>query len=347
MTYTRLLVGTDGSDTAALAVRAAARLAKRLSAELAVLMAYDGSREKEEEARARLEAAVAPAIEEGVEPMKLVRDDEPASAVMVTAEEGGIDLIVVGNRGMGKARRFKLGSVPEQIAHSSPTDILIVRTMDQRDPTEARYRTVVIGTDGSPTATEATRRGYEFATSVGADVTLVSAGDPAFAEIVLKDALEKVMGGDEDVRTRAVKADPEDALSKAAAEMDADLVVVGNRGMQGAQRFLAGSVPNKVAHAAPCDVLIVKTVGRSADDLEPGQGGIVLAAGGRVAAYRDEDGTLHAVSPRCTHMGCTVGWNAGAKTWDCPCHGSRYAPDGQVFQGPAERDLRPVELNRP
>jgi len=343
VTYSSILVGTDGSETAAFAVRAAARLAKRLSAELAVVMAYDGKKEREEEVRARLDAAVAPAVEEGLKPMKFVRDEEPAAAVMVTAEEGGVDLIVVGNRGMGKARRFKLGTVPEQIAHSSPTDVLIVRTADPGRRSEARYGSVLIGTDGSPTATEATRRGYQFALSLGADVTLVSAGDPAFCEIVLKDAVEKVTGGDEDVRTKAVRDDPEDALRKAAQDLGADLVVVGNRGMQGAQRFLAGSVPSKVAHTAPCDVLIVKTVGRSADDLEPGQGGIVLAAGQRVAAYRDDDGGIVVLSPRCTHMGCTVGWNAGAKTWDCPCHGSRYSSDGQVFQGPAERDLRRIE----
>jgi Rieske Fe-S protein len=63
-----------------------------------------------------------------------------------------------------------------------------------------------------------------------------------------------------------------------------------------------------------------------------------------VAAYRDEAGALHAVSSRCTHLGCTVGWNDGDKTWDCPCHGSRYDKDGKVIQGPAEENLAPVTV---
>jgi Rieske Fe-S protein len=61
----------------------------------------------------------------------------------------------------------------------------------------------------------------------------------------------------------------------------------------------------------------------------------------RVAAYRDDAGTVHAVSPVCTHLGCTVTWNTAELTWDCPCHGSRFDCDGHVVQGPAVRDLAP------
>ena len=77
----------------------------------------------------------------------------------------------------------------------------------------------------------------------------------------------------------------------------------------------------------------------SADTLQPGEGGIVTCAGDKVAAYRDEDGTLHAVSPVCTHLGCLVSFNTAERSWDCPCHGSRFTIDGSVLQGPATEDL--------
>ncbi|HVM10457.1 MAG TPA: FAD-dependent oxidoreductase [Acidimicrobiales bacterium] len=79
----------------------------------------------------------------------------------------------------------------------------------------------------------------------------------------------------------------------------------------------------------------------SADTLAPGEGGIVSLDGEKVAAFRAEDGTLTAVSPVCTHMGCLVCWNTAEKSWDCPCHGSRYTCGGKVIQGPALHDLEP------
>jgi glycine/D-amino acid oxidase-like deaminating enzyme/nitrite reductase/ring-hydroxylating ferredoxin subunit len=83
---------------------------------------------------------------------------------------------------------------------------------------------------------------------------------------------------------------------------------------------------------------------RPIEGLAPGEGDIVRHRGEKVAAYRDQDGTLVAVSPVCTHMGCQVAFNAAERSWDCPCHGSRFAPDGSVLQGPAVHRLerRPV-----
>jgi Rieske Fe-S protein len=83
---------------------------------------------------------------------------------------------------------------------------------------------------------------------------------------------------------------------------------------------------------------------RPIDDLAPGEGAIVSAAGQKVAGFRDEDGMLHAVSSRCTHLGCQVAWNAAERTWDCPCHASRFTVDGEILNGPAVDPLeqRPV-----
>jgi glycine/D-amino acid oxidase-like deaminating enzyme/nitrite reductase/ring-hydroxylating ferredoxin subunit len=79
-------------------------------------------------------------------------------------------------------------------------------------------------------------------------------------------------------------------------------------------------------------------------DLAQGEGKVVKFNGEVIALSKDSDGTLHAVSPACTHMKCSVAWNLAEQTWDCPCHGARYSPDGKVFTGPASRDLEPVEL---
>ena len=77
----------------------------------------------------------------------------------------------------------------------------------------------------------------------------------------------------------------------------------------------------------------------SVDELGPGQGGIVKIDGDRCAVYRDESGHVQVLSAACTHLGCVVGFNDAEKTWECPCHGSRFATDGEVLQGPALKPL--------
>ncbi len=84
------------------------------------------------------------------------------------------------------------------------------------------------------------------------------------------------------------------------------------------------------------------------DDLgriAPGEARVVDWRGHTVAAYREESGKLHAVSAICTHLFCLVGWNSAEKTWDCPCHGGRYRPDGSVIEGPPVADLAPLEVD--
>ena len=84
---------------------------------------------------------------------------------------------------------------------------------------------------------------------------------------------------------------------------------------------------------------ITKRGGRPIEDLQPGEGDIVRLAGETVAGYREDDGELVAVSPTCTHLGCRVNWNTAERSWDCPCHGSRFGPRGDVLQGPAVHRL--------
>jgi Rieske Fe-S protein len=79
--------------------------------------------------------------------------------------------------------------------------------------------------------------------------------------------------------------------------------------------------------------------------LKPGEGGIIRDGSKRVAASRDRKGKLHLYSAVCTHLGCHVHWNSTEQCWDCPCHGSHFAPDGAVLNGPALSPLERVELS--
>ncbi len=80
------------------------------------------------------------------------------------------------------------------------------------------------------------------------------------------------------------------------------------------------------------------------ENLTSGQGAIVEINGKKVAAYKNDQGEITYLSPVCKHLGCIVGWNPTDKTWDCPCHGSRYEADGALKQGPAQSGLDKVNL---
>lgn len=81
------------------------------------------------------------------------------------------------------------------------------------------------------------------------------------------------------------------------------------------------------------------------DDVEikPGEGKVIKANSQRTGAYRDEQGTLHLVNTTCSHMGCELNWNSAEKSWDCPCHGSRYSYEGEIIEGPA---VKPLSTNQ-
>jgi nucleotide-binding universal stress UspA family protein len=145
--FARIVVGTDGSDTAKVAVREAADLAKRVGASLDVVSAYEpvpSSRLREERQEVPtdiahivspsedVEALLAETAEEvgkdGVEVNTFARQGDPADAILDVAEEQKADLIIVGNKGMTGAKRFLLGSVPNKVSHHAPCSVLIVRT---------------------------------------------------------------------------------------------------------------------------------------------------------------------------------------------------------------------------
>ncbi|TMK87873.1 MAG: Rieske 2Fe-2S domain-containing protein, partial [Actinobacteria bacterium] len=141
---------------------------------------------------------------------------------------------------------------------------------------------------------------------------------------------------------RLLQGDPAQQILSTADDVDAELVVIGNRGLQGAKGFLLGSVPEKVVEATHRDVLVCRTVMQIASELGPGEGGVIERRGEKLAISVDETGAQHLLSARCTHLGCTVAWNPAEHTFDCPCHGSRFSPTGEVVNGPAARPLPPA-----
>lgn len=118
------------------------------------------------------------------------------------------------------------------------------------------YEKILIATDGSATASKAARIGSSLAQKIGASILVLHVGAPDDGARVLQAARAEL--GDA-IETRTVEGSPADKILEVAEETGVDLVVIGNKGMTGAKRFLLGSVPNQVSHHAPCNVLIVKT----------------------------------------------------------------------------------------
>ena len=145
------------------------------------------------------------------------------------------------------------------------------------------FGSIVVGTDGSETAKEAVRQATELAKSLDAALYVVSAYEPVpesrlrserqdapddlqwsinpreDVEATLNTAADQIKEDGVNVEVFPREGDPADAILDVAEEQNADLIVVGNKGMTGAKRFLLGSVPNKVSHHAPCSVLIIRT----------------------------------------------------------------------------------------
>lgn len=336
--YRKILVGAHSSPTSAVAENRAAWLAGQLGAELTLIHVSDDETTTNDSGAHILDAAAERARMLGVEAGTEHRRGEVAPSIMAAAADLHADLLVIGDHGMGPGNRFTLGGIPTQVAHHSPIDILVVRSTNPQIDSDT-YDKILIATDGSLTAHQAARHGHALAHTLGADVALVHVGDELIGDIVLRDTADRLGGGD--IERIVAKGKPAAQISSVAG--DYDLVVVGNRGMTGSRRYIRRVVPQRVAHEAPCDVLIAKTVGRSFFDLRPGEGAVVEVEGEKVAAYVHDDGTTYMLSARCQHMGCTVSWNSRALTWDCPCHGSRYDYSGAIINGPTKKPLPPAQ----
>ena len=231
--FRRILAGTDGSDSASLAVRHAVELAGRLAAELTVVSAH-----------ARAEAGAAPgrggpADAQADIARALLRDVESAFGSSVRlktrtvegaawdvlvglADAEGHDLVVVGNRGLRGASRLSAGSVPGRVSRRAPTPVLVVDTMGLREPV---YRKILVGTDGAASGAFVADLASELAAALEAELTTA-------------------MG------------EPPEVLADLAESGAYDLLVVGDRATAGPRRLLGG-IAGRLARRAPTNLLIV------------------------------------------------------------------------------------------
>lgn len=285
--YERILVGTDLSDTAERAVARASLIAKGVGAELVLLYAgKDPGRDLKE-------------LGERFDAEAVAVSGSPAEVIVDEANSRDVGLVVVGSVGMSGARRFLLGNVPNKVSHHATRDVLIVKTDAAGSTSVEPYRRILVGTDGSDTATRAVDMAAGLGKSLGVSTTVVcafqplseqelkqmkadpndvdalwhrdaSAGDvpdefrwrisaASQAEDVLERVRDHTAALGADADVRAVEGHPADVLIKVAEKEHFDVIAVGNVGMTGAKRFMLGNVPHRVSHHAPTDVLIFKT----------------------------------------------------------------------------------------
>lgn len=284
--YKKIVAGTDLSPTAKVATDRAASLASKVEADLTLVHAGPDPGAPFEELAASYGAE------------KVFEPGNPAEVLLSYAGRVGADLLVVGSVGMSGARRFLLGSVPNKISHHASTDILIVKTDPPRNQGDG-YRSILVGTDGSPTAMRAVDMASSLSSQLGINPTIVCAyqppteqelnamrsdpsdpvaqwgagktsretpdefkwriADASRAEDILERALEHAAKRGVTADVRAIEGHPAETLITIAEKEDVDLIAVGSVGMSGAKRFMLGNVPHRISHHAPTDLLILRT----------------------------------------------------------------------------------------
>jgi nucleotide-binding universal stress UspA family protein len=271
VTYTHVLVGTDGSGTAKRAVEAAARTAAALDRPLVVVTAwqrelddrpalseesrYPGGNAAAMDAQWAIEVtsdAGGVARAHGVTEIRQMQAiGAPVEALLESANTHPDALLVVGTAGLDRRSERLVGNVPHQLTHHSPVDLLLCHGRAEA------WSSVALATDGSRTAARAVERGLALARAVGAEPTLLTV---ARSEDKGRSLLEDTVGRSSDLDgvARRVVVDGDAVRGLSDAGRDYDLLVIGNKGMSGPSRLL-GSVSNRITHEVPTDLLLVNT----------------------------------------------------------------------------------------
>ncbi|ESP87877.1 universal stress protein [Candidatus Halobonum tyrrellensis] len=285
-----LLVPVDGSDHAADALSYALALATGTGARVHVCSvvnpytlskvtdlreAREGAEEVVADAERRVEAA-------GLDAVTAVREGSPADAIREYAEEAGVDCVVMSTHGRSGVERYLIGSVTEKVVRTSPVPVLAVHTTDADGGREGEYRRLLLPTDGSAAAAAAERTAVAFASAFDATLDVVSVVDstdlataagPTGAEGEAVRQVEKALdaraaratdavaddarAAGVDVETSVEQGSVHERILARATETDADAIVVGTHGRGGVERYLLGSVAEKVVRLADRPVLVV------------------------------------------------------------------------------------------
>jgi nucleotide-binding universal stress UspA family protein len=263
-------------------VHAASSVGERMAAMGGVAISDRGDAEQAQTAGERIVAHARQRLEpRGLTVHSHVRAGDPAQSLVAIAEDEQAQMIVVGSRGMTGARRI-LGSVPNSISHRAACGVLIVQTGARSRERGASLLSgpIVVGTDGSSSAQAAVKEAIRLAKALGSELHVASgykrlsgarvsgaqgSGEgwgplpPSMVESVLDEAGANARVNGIAVATHAFEGDPSDALMDVAAKADAGMIVVGSRGMHGAERIRLGNVPNQISHRGQHNVLIVLT----------------------------------------------------------------------------------------
>lgn len=279
-----IIVGTDGSSTADVAVDQAGELAQALGAPVHVVCVPSALSGTESSRLTTAQQVVA----EGGDRLRsrgitvqtnVPEGDDAALALVAVAEEADAQMVVVGNKGMTGIRRL-LGSLPNRVSHEARRGVLVVRTTSG-PPAALGRGSIVVGTDGTSEATGAVTEAIRLSKALGGKLHIVSLYKPATTvyqprhspEAATAWAAAHASDYGVDAITHVTRAEPVAALLDVAKESDAAIVVISHRGMQTDESVWLGDIPETLSHKGAVSILIVPSAEESV-----GEGGELSAS---------------------------------------------------------------------
>jgi nucleotide-binding universal stress UspA family protein len=287
--FDEVLVPTDGSDCAAAAVGHAVDIASHYDATVHVLSVLDSrtleNAEHQVQDGSRAETVVEEVTEEiadaDLRVERAVRTGVPYEVILEYADEAGIGLVVMGTHGRTGVDRYLLGSVTEKVLRRSDVPVLTIRDTDDGS-VHYPYESVLVPTDGSDAAVAAADVGLDVATRYGSELHVVSIVDvlsmgldvrsemmtdalEASAREAVDDVADRAGGAVGGVETAVGYGSPYKQLQEYIEENDVGLVVMGTHGRTGLERYLLGSVTEKIVRTSPVPVLTVRTADAGPD----------------------------------------------------------------------------------